>query len=96
VIAARDAAKSGVEARANPVRKIPLKPTRQANNALVKDGPGHVWPVPCNIAGKDQLRSLWDNPDFLAVRIHATPLRRIGDPLDVAGAAMFPDRHRPS
>jgi NAD(P)-dependent dehydrogenase (short-subunit alcohol dehydrogenase family) len=27
---------------------------------------------------------------FFAERIHATPLRRIGDPLDVAGAAMFP------
>jgi len=43
-----------------------------------------------HFAGKDQLRSLWDNPEFLAERNHTTLLRRIGDPLDVAGVAMFP------
>jgi NAD(P)-dependent dehydrogenase (short-subunit alcohol dehydrogenase family) len=37
----------------------------------------------------DFTKAFWDNPDFLAERINTTPLRRIGDPLDVAGAAMF-------
>jgi NAD(P)-dependent dehydrogenase (short-subunit alcohol dehydrogenase family) len=37
----------------------------------------------------DFAKALWDNPDFLAERISTTPLRRIGDPEDIAGAAVF-------
>jgi NAD(P)-dependent dehydrogenase (short-subunit alcohol dehydrogenase family) len=37
----------------------------------------------------DFARALWGNPEFLNKRIEATPLRRIGDPLDIAGVAVF-------
>lgn len=37
----------------------------------------------------DFAKALWDNPDVLAERINSTPLRRIGDPVDIAGAAVF-------
>lgn len=37
----------------------------------------------------DFARALWENPDFLNERINATPLRRIGEPLDIAGVALF-------
>ncbi len=37
----------------------------------------------------DFARALWENPEFLNERINATPLRRIGEPLDIAGAALF-------
>jgi hypothetical protein len=37
----------------------------------------------------DFARALWENPDYLNQRINATPLRRIGEPLDIAGVALF-------
>jgi len=37
----------------------------------------------------DFARALWENPAYLNERIDATPLRRIGEPLDIAGAALF-------
>lgn len=37
----------------------------------------------------DFAKALWENPEFLNKRLSATPLRRIGDPVDIAGAAVF-------
>jgi NAD(P)-dependent dehydrogenase (short-subunit alcohol dehydrogenase family) len=37
----------------------------------------------------DFARALWENPAFLEERINKTPLRRIGEPVDIAGAAVF-------
>lgn len=37
----------------------------------------------------DFARALWENPDYLNERIENTPLRRIGEPIDIAGAAVF-------
>jgi NAD(P)-dependent dehydrogenase (short-subunit alcohol dehydrogenase family) len=37
----------------------------------------------------DFSRALWENEEFLRERIKATPLRRIGEPNDIAGAAVF-------
>jgi NAD(P)-dependent dehydrogenase (short-subunit alcohol dehydrogenase family) len=37
----------------------------------------------------DFARALWENPAYLNERISATPLRRIGEPVDIAGAALF-------
>ncbi|MBI5552770.1 MAG: SDR family oxidoreductase [Desulfobacterales bacterium] len=37
----------------------------------------------------DFARALWENPAYLNERINATPLRRIGEPLDIAGVALF-------
>ncbi|MCJ8499263.1 SDR family NAD(P)-dependent oxidoreductase [Desulfatitalea alkaliphila] len=37
----------------------------------------------------DFAKALWDNPEYREQRLKATPLRRIGDPMDVAGVALF-------
>lgn len=37
----------------------------------------------------DFAKALWDNPEYREERIKATPLRRIGEPDDIAGAAVF-------
>ncbi|MFZ1984155.1 MAG: SDR family oxidoreductase [Desulfatitalea sp.] len=37
----------------------------------------------------DFAKALWENPAFLNERLNATPLRRIGEPIDIAGAAVF-------
>ena len=37
----------------------------------------------------DFARALWENPDTLQAASSATPLARIGDPDDIAGAAVF-------
>jgi len=37
----------------------------------------------------DFARALWENPEFLNERLKHTPLRRIGEPIDIAGAALF-------
>ncbi|RJQ82710.1 MAG: SDR family oxidoreductase [Desulfobacteraceae bacterium] len=37
----------------------------------------------------DFAKALWQNPAFLEERIKKTPLRRIGEPIDIAGAAVF-------
>jgi NAD(P)-dependent dehydrogenase (short-subunit alcohol dehydrogenase family) len=37
----------------------------------------------------DFSKALWDNEEFLKTRIAATPLRRIGQPEEIAGAAVF-------
>lgn len=37
----------------------------------------------------DFARALWENKDLLEQTLRSTPLRRIGDPIDIAGAAVF-------
>jgi NAD(P)-dependent dehydrogenase (short-subunit alcohol dehydrogenase family) len=37
----------------------------------------------------DFARALWENPEMLAKAEAMTPLRRIGEPDDIAGAAVF-------
>ncbi len=37
----------------------------------------------------DFAKALWDNPDTLAVVLKASPLNRIGEPEDIAGAALL-------
>jgi NAD(P)-dependent dehydrogenase (short-subunit alcohol dehydrogenase family) len=37
----------------------------------------------------DFARALWENPEMLAKSEAMTPLRRIGEPDDIAGAAVF-------
>ncbi len=37
----------------------------------------------------DFARPLWSDPDFLKTRLQATPLRRIGEPIEIAGAVVF-------
>src|SRR3546814_9464554 len=37
----------------------------------------------------DFARALWENPDTLAISTRRSPLRRIGEPREIAGAAVF-------
>ncbi|HEY5210219.1 MAG TPA: glucose 1-dehydrogenase [Stellaceae bacterium] len=37
----------------------------------------------------DFAKALWDNPDYLAATLQQAPLRRIGEPVDIAGAAVM-------
>ena len=62
-----------------------------ARNLAVEFGPHNVR-VNCIAPGlikTDFARALWENAESLRRRIEVTPLRRIGVPEDIAGAAVF-------
>lgn len=62
-----------------------------ARNLAVEYGPNNVR-VNCIAPGlvrTDFARALWENPDILKERTATTPLRRIGEPDEIAGAVVF-------
>ncbi len=62
-----------------------------ARNLAVEWGPHNIR-VNCIAPGlvkTDFARALWENPKLLESTQRRTPLRRIGDPDDIAGAAVF-------
>ena len=62
-----------------------------ARNLAVEFGPAGVR-VNCIAPGlvrTDFARALWENPDTLAALTRNAPLRRIGEPHEIAGAAVF-------
>ncbi|UUX93968.1 SDR family oxidoreductase [Aquabacterium sp. J223] len=62
-----------------------------ARNLAVELGPHNVR-VNCIAPGlvrTDFARALWENPDTLAKATSGAPLRRIGEPDEIAGAAVF-------
>ena len=62
-----------------------------ARNLAVELGPDNVR-VNCIAPGlikTDFARALWENPDLLKMTTRVTPLRRIGEPHEIAGAAVF-------
>jgi NAD(P)-dependent dehydrogenase (short-subunit alcohol dehydrogenase family) len=62
-----------------------------ARNLAVEYGPHNVR-VNCIAPGlikTDFARALWEDPGALAMRTATTPLRRIGEPDEIAGAAVF-------
>ena len=62
-----------------------------ARNLAVEYGPHNVR-VNCIAPGlirTDFARALWENPDTLAKATATAPLRRIGEPDEIAGAAVF-------
>ena len=62
-----------------------------ARNLAAEIGPSGVR-VNCIAPGlikTDFARALWENPDTLKAVTRATPLRRIGEPHEIAGAAVF-------
>ncbi|MDM0022067.1 SDR family oxidoreductase [Variovorax saccharolyticus] len=62
-----------------------------ARNLAVEYGPHNVR-VNCIAPGlikTDFARALWDDPENLQRRTASTPLRRIGEPDEIAGAAVF-------
>ena len=62
-----------------------------ARNYAVEYGPANVR-VNCLCPGlirTDFARALWEDPEMLAATTGAAPLRRIGEPDEIAGAAVF-------
>ena len=62
-----------------------------ARNLAVEYGPNNIR-VNCIAPGlvrTDFARALWENPDILKERTATTPLRRIGEPDEIAGAVVF-------
>jgi NAD(P)-dependent dehydrogenase (short-subunit alcohol dehydrogenase family) len=70
--------------------------TKAAEIALVRNiavefGPKNIRAnaIAPGLIKTDFSRALWENEEFLNQRIAATPLRRIGEPTEIAGAAVF-------
>jgi len=64
---------------------------QMARNLAVEWGPRNVR-VNCIAPGlvrTDFARALWENPDTYAHTVRTYPLRRIGEPPEIAGAAVF-------
>ncbi|MBS0446679.1 MAG: SDR family oxidoreductase [Proteobacteria bacterium] len=62
-----------------------------ARNLAIEYGPHNVR-INCIAPGlirTDFARALWEDPEMLAKRTETTPLRRIGEPDEIAGAAVF-------
>jgi NAD(P)-dependent dehydrogenase (short-subunit alcohol dehydrogenase family) len=62
-----------------------------ARNLAVEWGPHNIRvnTIAPGLVKTDFARALWENPKLLEMTEKRTPLRRIGDPEDIAGAAVF-------
>jgi NAD(P)-dependent dehydrogenase (short-subunit alcohol dehydrogenase family) len=62
-----------------------------ARNLAVELGPDNVRAncIAPGLIKTDFAKALWDNPEALAARNAETPLRRIGEPDEIAGAAVY-------
>jgi len=62
-----------------------------AKNLAIELGPDNIRvnAICPGLVKTDFARALWENPEFAEPRIAATPLRRLGEPEDIAGAAVF-------
>ncbi len=62
-----------------------------AKNLAIELGPDNIRvnAICPGLVKTDFARALWENPEFAEPRISATPLRRLGEPEDIAGAAVF-------
>ncbi len=62
-----------------------------ARNLAVEFGPDNIRAncIAPGLVKTDFARALWEDPDRLAGRLSTTPLRRLGEPEDIAGAAIY-------
>lgn len=62
-----------------------------AKNLAVELGPDNIRvnAIAPGLVKTDFARALWESPEFADPRIAATPLKRLGEPEDIAGAAVY-------
>ena len=62
-----------------------------ARNLAVELGPDNIRvnAIAPGLVKTDFARALWEDPEFADPRVAATPLRRLGEPEDIAGAAVY-------
>ncbi len=62
-----------------------------ARNLAVEHGPDNIRAnaIAPGLIRTDFARALWENPNILRAHTSGTPLRRIGEPDEIAGAAVF-------
>lgn len=62
-----------------------------ARNLAVELGPDNIRvnAIAPGLVKTDFARALWEDPEFADPRVEATPLRRLGEPEDIAGAAVY-------
>ncbi|HBA36119.1 MAG TPA: short-chain dehydrogenase, partial [Gammaproteobacteria bacterium] len=62
-----------------------------ARNIAVEYGPDNIRAnaIAPGLIKTDFARALWDNPEYLKKTMTGCPLRRIGEPNEIAGAAVF-------
>lgn len=60
-------------------------------NLAVEYGPDNIRvnAISPGLVRTDFARALWENPEYLAERTQGDPLRRIGEPREIAGAAVY-------
>ncbi len=64
---------------------------QMVRNLAIEYGPDNVRvnAISPGLVRTDFARALWENPEYLEVRTSRDPLRRIGEPREIAGAAVF-------
>ncbi|MFP6682052.1 MAG: SDR family oxidoreductase [Gammaproteobacteria bacterium] len=64
---------------------------QMVRNLAIEYGPDNVRvnAISPGLVRTDFARALWENPEYLKVRTSRDPLRRIGEPREIAGAAVF-------
>ncbi len=64
---------------------------QMVRNLAIEYGPDNVRvnAISPGLVRTDFARALWENPEYLEVRTNRDPLRRIGEPREIAGAAVF-------
>lgn len=64
---------------------------QMVRNLAVEHGPDNIRvnTISPGLIRTDFARALWENPDILAERTSGDPLRRIGEPEEIAGCAVF-------
>src|SRR4249919_3833435 len=62
-----------------------------ARNLAAEYGPDNIRvnTIAPGLVRTDFARALWDNPEYLAKRLETAPLRRIGEPDDIGGIAVY-------
>ena len=62
-----------------------------ARNLAVENGPYNIRvnAISPGLVRTDFARALWENPEILAERTSGDPLRRIGEPQEIAGSAVY-------